>query len=158
MRWAARAATRATSPVRARSPGWPRPTERRPGEVAGKTLDGDQVSLADLPARSVVVNVWGSWCPPCRAEAPTSPRPRDARGRGRGLPRHRRARPEPRPRPGRSYARFDVPYPSIYDPDGKALLAFRGTLPPNAIPSTVIIDEQGRIAARVLGAVTARAR
>ncbi len=36
--------------------------------------------------------------------------------------------------------RFDIPYPSIYDPQGSTLLAFRGTLPPNAIPSTVVID------------------
>ena len=50
--------------------------------------------------------------------------------------------------------RFDIPYPSIYDQQGSTLLAFRGTLSPNAIPSTVIIDRQGRVAASVLGEVT----
>ena len=50
--------------------------------------------------------------------------------------------------------RFEVPYPSIYDQQGKTLLAFRGTLSPNAIPSTVVIDDQGRVAASVIGETT----
>jgi peroxiredoxin len=45
-------------------------------------------------------------------------------------------------------------YPSIFDQPGKVALAFQGTVPPAAIPSTLIIDERGRIAARALGAVT----
>jgi peroxiredoxin len=49
--------------------------------------------------------------------------------------------------------RFSVPYPSIYDQEGRSLLAFRGTLSPNSVPSTVIIDKQGRVAASVLGEV-----
>ena len=47
-----------------------------------------------------------------------------------------------------------MPYPSIYDQRGRTLLAFRDTLPPNSIPSTVVIDDQGRVAASVLGEVT----
>jgi hypothetical protein len=47
--------------------------------------------------------------------------------------------------------RFDIPYDSIYDPDGATLLAFHGTLPPMTIPSFVFIDSEGRVAARVLG-------
>ncbi len=50
--------------------------------------------------------------------------------------------------------RFDIPYPSIYDQQGRTLLAFRGTLNPNAIPSTVIIDREGRVAASVLGEIS----
>jgi len=50
--------------------------------------------------------------------------------------------------------RFEVPYPSIYDQQGKTLLAFRGTLSPNAIPSTVVIDAEGRVAASVIGEVS----
>jgi len=50
--------------------------------------------------------------------------------------------------------RFDVPYPSIYDQGGKTLLAFRGTLSPNSVPSTVVLDPQGRVASSVLGAIT----
>ena len=47
----------------------------------------------------------------------------------------------------------DVPYSSIFDPGGRNLLAFRGTLPPQAIPSTVVVDAQGRVAASIIGPV-----
>jgi hypothetical protein len=50
--------------------------------------------------------------------------------------------------------RFDIPYDSIYDPDGNTLLAFHGTLPPMAIPSFVFIDTEGRVAGRALDSVT----
>jgi peroxiredoxin len=50
--------------------------------------------------------------------------------------------------------RYDIPYDSIYDPDGRSLLAFHGTLAPNSIPSTVVIDREGRVAASVIGQVT----
>ena len=50
--------------------------------------------------------------------------------------------------------RYKIPYASIYDPDGQTLLAFHGTLPPNSIPSTVVIDQQGRVSASVIGSIT----
>jgi hypothetical protein len=50
--------------------------------------------------------------------------------------------------------RYRIPYESIYDPDGRTLLAFHDTLPPNSIPSTVILDRQGRVAASVIGEIT----
>jgi len=50
--------------------------------------------------------------------------------------------------------RYKIPYDSIYDPDGRTLLAFHGTLPPNSIPSTVVIDRQGRVSASVIGSIT----
>jgi peroxiredoxin len=45
-------------------------------------------------------------------------------------------------------------YPSIYDESGRAMLAFRG-VPPNAVPSTFVLDKQHRVAAAFLGAVIA---
>ena len=50
---------------------------------------------------------------------------------------------------------FGVTYPSVYDPSGKLLLGFAKTLPATAIPSTLVIDADGRVAARILGATTA---
>lgn len=52
--------------------------------------------------------------------------------------------------------RFDVPYPSVYSPDGKAMLQFQGTLSPNSIPSFVVLGAEGRGAASVLGALPSR--
>ena len=49
---------------------------------------------------------------------------------------------------------FDVPYPNVFDPDGDLLLRFGRDLPPSAIPSTIVVDGQGRIAARILGETT----
>jgi peroxiredoxin len=46
---------------------------------------------------------------------------------------------------------FDVPFPSLYDPDGNALLAFGGVLGPRTIPGTLVLDRDGRVAATVVG-------
>jgi thiol-disulfide isomerase/thioredoxin len=129
--------------------------ERRPvGTLEGETLDGEQVSLADYRGQVVVVNVWGSWCPPCRTEAPLLARlARQLEGRDvvfLGINTR-----DSDPSQALAFERtFDVPYDSVYDPDGRALLAFSGTLPPSAIPSTVVVDGQGRVAASIIGEVT----
>lgn len=125
-----------------------------PGQVSGETLEGEQVALADFEGKVVVVNVWGSWCPPCRAEAD------DLAAAARQLPDDRVAflginnRDHSLAAAQAFQRKFDVPYPSIYDPAGETLLSFYGTLTPNSIPSTVLIDEQGRVAASVLGEIT----
>ena len=125
-----------------------------PGQVSGETLEGEQIALADFEGKVVVVNVWGSWCPPCRAEAD------DLAAAARQLPDDRVAflginnRDHSRAAAIAFQRKFDVPYPSIYDPAGETLLSFYGTLTPNSIPSTVLIDEQGRVAASVLGEIT----
>lgn len=126
----------------------------RPGEVSGTTLDGNEVSLSDHRGKVVVLNVWGSWCPPCRAEAPMlAEAARDLTGKGVVFLGINSRNPE-RAGPRAFERRFDVPYESIYDPDGRTLLAFHGTLSPNSIPSTVVIDRQGRVAASVIGSVS----
>jgi thiol-disulfide isomerase/thioredoxin len=132
----------------------PAADRQKPGEVAGTTLDGDQISLDDYAGDVVVVNVWGSWCSPCRSEAPMlAAAARDLAGDEVAfLGIDSRDPSEPAARA--FVRRFDIPYPSIYDQSGRTLLAFRDTLAPNAIPSTVIIDRQGRVAASVLGEIT----
>ena len=121
--------------------------------VSGTSLDGKPLSTADFRGKVLVVNVWGSWCAPCRAEAPALQGASEAtRGRAQFLGITTR---DNDPAQARAFVRaFSIGYPSIYDPDGKALLVFAGTLPPSAIPSTLIIDEQGRLAARVLGEIS----
>jgi thiol-disulfide isomerase/thioredoxin len=127
---------------------------KEPGEVAGETLDGEPIALEDFRGETVVVNVWGSWCAPCRAEAPdlvaASEELADDGVRFLGI----NSRDLDKAAAKAFQRRFEVPYPSIYDQQGRTLLAFRGTLSPNAIPSTVVIDEQGRVAASVIGEVS----
>ena len=127
---------------------------QEPGDVSGKTIYGEPVSLSDYEGQVVVVNVWGSWCTPCRAEAPMlAEAARDLRSDDvafLGIDSR-----DPSESAARAFVRtFDIPYPSIYDQEGRTLLAFRGTLAPSSIPSTVVIDREGRVAASVLGEIT----
>lgn len=126
----------------------------RPGEVSGESLSGDPLSLADYEGRTVVVNVWGSWCAPCRAEAPDLVAAAEQLAKDDVAFLGINSRDLNQAAALAFQRRYDVPYPSIYDQSGRTLLAFRGTLTPNAIPSTVVIDEQGRVAASVLGEVS----
>lgn len=78
---------------------------------------------------------------------------RGARPAGRAVRRRQRREPNGE-RPAQQFEEeFGITYPSVYDPKGDALLSFRDTVPPKAIPSTLVIDREGRIAARILGAI-----
>jgi thiol-disulfide isomerase/thioredoxin len=122
--------------------------------VSGPALGSNQtISTLDYRGKVVVINVWGSWCPPCRKEAPdlqaASVETKDV-AQFVGI-----TSKDYDPAPAEAFVRsFKITYPSIYDPSGKVLLAFAGDLPPSAIPSTMIIDRQGRLAVRVLSEVS----
>jgi thiol-disulfide isomerase/thioredoxin len=125
-----------------------------PVAFAGRTLTGDRFDVTTHRGQVVVVNVWGSWCPPCIAEAPALERVWD-QTRSRDV-QFVGVNTRDQPAAARAHERrFDVSYPSIDDDGGRVLLAFRGTLPPLAIPSTLVLDRRGRVAARVLGQVEA---
>jgi thiol-disulfide isomerase/thioredoxin len=121
-----------------------------PVALSGENLDGGDLSLEQFRGTPVVAVVWGSWCAPCRAEAPAvvgaaEELGGDAQFVGINI---RDGSPEQ----ARSFVRtFDVPYPSFYSPDGEALLPFSGTLTPNSIPSFVVLDREGRVAASIIG-------
>lgn len=131
----------------------PEKDREKPGKVSGETLEGDEVSLDDYAGKIVVVNVWGAWCPPCRAEADDlSEAARRLADDGvvfLGI----NTRDNGRDTALAFQESRDVPYSSIFDPGGRNLLAFRGTLPPQAIPSTVVVDARGRVAASIIGPV-----
>lgn len=121
-----------------------------PIELTGTDLDGKEVDLADLRGKPVVVNVWWSQCGPCRVEQPDLNEAAAELGdRASFIGLNIR---DSSADAARSYVRgFEVPYPSIYSADGSALLPFSGTLTPRSIPSTVVLDAEGRIAASVQG-------
>ena len=118
--------------------------------LTGRDLDGHDLDLASFRGKPVVVVVWGSWCTPCRAEAPDVVAAANQLGdRAQFVGVNIR---DASPDQAKAFVRtFDVPYPSYFSPRGEALLAFRGTLSPNSIPSFVVLDAQGRVAASIIG-------
>jgi thiol-disulfide isomerase/thioredoxin len=121
--------------------------------VTGTTLTGQRFSLTADHGDLVVMNFWGSWCAPCRAEAPALTT----------LATHFSHDPvrfvgddvHDYPDAARAFEHtFGVPYPSLNDPGSKVALAFHSSVPPIAIPSTLLIDRTGHIAGIVVGQVT----
>lgn len=129
------------------------PADRgEPVELDGGTLTGDVLDLADLRGDVVVVNVWGSWCAPCRTEAPVLAAlsaeylDRGVRFVGVDVKDNRAAAVA-------FEAGYGITYPSIEDVDGRAVLALSQYVPASAVPVTLVLDRTGRVGARVLGAI-----
>ena len=131
---------------------WVAPADRDAvNGVTGTLLDGKPFDLSDWRGHVVVVNFWGSWCAECREETRALEQVhRDTAGDGvefLGI-NVREDRPQ-----ALSYNRDNhVTYPSLYDPSSLLGLRFHG-MPPNATPTTIVLDRQGRIAARHSGTI-----
>jgi thiol-disulfide isomerase/thioredoxin len=121
--------------------------------VTGTLLSGSRFTLAQYHGHVVVLNFWGSWCTPCRAEAPSLSRlarhftPSGVRFLGVDI--------RDSPATAAAFQRdFGISYPSLNDPGDVIALDFRNTVPPAGIPTTLVIGRDGRIAARVIGEVS----
>ena len=119
--------------------------------VHGTLLDGSPFDLSALRGKVVVVNFWGSWCAPCVAEAKALEQVyRDERAHGVqfvGIDvRDDRASAQAFVR------KHEVSYPSLYDPSSLLALQFTG-MPPNATPTTIVVDRTGHVAARYSGQI-----
>jgi thiol-disulfide isomerase/thioredoxin len=128
------------------------PADRKPvGKVAGNLLGGGSFDLAAWRGDVVVVNFWESNCEPCRTEAQALNQVYlDNRANGvRFLGVDIR---DGQAQAGQFVRSHHVPYPSLFDPSGQAGLAFI-PLPPNATPTTIVLDRRGRIAARQSGSI-----
>lgn len=128
------------------------PSEREgPIDLGGMSTRGGAVALADLRGAVVVVNVWYASCAPCRAEAPDlAAISTEYAGQGvefLGINTRDDAAQ------AQAFERtFAIGYPSVLDAaTGSALLALRGQANPQAVPTTLVLDREGRVAARVVG-------
>ncbi|WP_152915969.1 TlpA family protein disulfide reductase [Arthrobacter sp. RIT-PI-e] len=127
------------------------PSERGdPVEVSGTLFDGTAVSSADWDDEVTVLNFWYAACAPCRAEAPDlvalhdEYEPQGARFYGVNI-RDEQATAEAFER------NFGIPYASFDDKDGGVLLGMTQYVPPQAVPTTLVLDREQRVSARILG-------
>ncbi|WP_441961171.1 TlpA disulfide reductase family protein [Mycolicibacterium houstonense] len=121
----------------------------RPGPLTGPSLidPATTISLDDFAGKVVVINVWGQWCGPCRAEIGQLEKVyTETRGQGvefLGI----NVRDNNRQAAVDFVTDRKVTFPSIYDPPMRTMIAFGGKYPTTVIPSTVVLDRQHRVAA-----------
>lgn len=127
------------------------------GALSGPDLmvDGKTTAVSDFPGKVVVLNLWGQWCGPCRAEAPQLEKvfaaTRDSGVQFIGID----------VRDQKQAARdfvidFKVSYPSIWDPEMRTVIALGGHYPTSVIPSTLVLDRKHRVVAVFLQALLAK--
>lgn len=123
--------------------------DRKPAPtLTGNDLDGRPLSSSTYAGKTLVVNVWGSWCPPCRKEAPALRKvskdyaAKDVQFLGIDIRDDASS--------AKAFNRTSgIAYPSFDDPSNLNGLRFSKSLPAQAIPTTWIIDSKGRVAVRI---------
>lgn len=132
----------------------PAPADREPAPVDREVQvlgedDGTVTSLADYAGEVVVLNFWASWCGPCREEQPDL---NEAVVALEGLPVSFLGVniDDTVPNALAHVREFEIPYPSLFDPS-VAYAAEFGAVGPRSIPTTIMIDHEGRVAARLFG-------
>ena len=121
-----------------------------PVQIEGTLYNGETVSSSAWPGEVTVLNFWYAACAPCREEAPDlvalheeyqsqgvqfyGVNIRDGKSNAEAFERN-----------------FGIPYPSFNDSDGGVLLSMTSYVPPQAVPTTLVLDKEGRVSARILG-------
>ncbi|HLS73284.1 MAG TPA: TlpA disulfide reductase family protein [Actinomycetaceae bacterium] len=131
---------------------WETDERTGPVELVGTTYGAEEVDLAEWRGDVVVLNFWYAACPPCRAEAgdlgAIHDDYQDEGVRMLGI--------NPRDDAGTAQAferTFEVPYPSLHDEAARGVAALQGVVPLQAMPTTVVLDAEGKVAGRVLGQI-----
>ena len=122
-------------------------------EFSGRTLTGSPLSFATYRGRVVVLNFWGSWCPPCRSEGPTlaalSSKYSHAKVSFLGVD------VEDTPVNAEAFEQgFGISYPSLNDPGQAVAQVISSVVPITATPTTLVIDPTGRVAGAIFGTAT----
>jgi thiol-disulfide isomerase/thioredoxin len=132
----------------------PRADRAEPVTMSGELLDGTPWDITSTRGSVLVLNVWGSWCPPCVAEAPDlqeaweTVQADELAVQFMGIDFREEA--------ARGVAfneKYGITYPSLSDEAGVLILRLQGKAP--TVPTTLVLDPEGRIAARVNGTVDA---
>jgi peroxiredoxin len=122
-------------------------------DVTATSLTGTTVNLSSYRGKTVVLNFWGSWCPPCRAEAPTlAVLAQQYHSRGVAF-----LGDDVGDTPSNALAftrSAGIGYPSISDPGYLVVQKFSQVTPVSDTPTTVVIDKTGHVAGMVLGEVS----
>ena len=134
------------------------PADREPAPtLTGTDLEGEPLSTDDYEGQVLVINVWGSWCPPCRAEAPVLKELSELYADSNpGEVQFLGVLNRTKPAAAKAFNdKVGIAYPSFTDEGGSLELRFVDSLPSQAIPTTWVIDQQGQVAARLLDEVSA---
>lgn len=123
-------------------------------EITGELLDGTDFDLADWTGSVVVINFWGSWCAPCREEAPELVGAYESR-KSEGVEFLGVDLRDERDAATAFHDRYGIEYPSLFDPAGETILGFTD-IPPNVVPATVILDRELRTAVVFRKTITQR--
>lgn len=129
------------------------PSDRKSAvQINGSLFNGTTVAPADFQGKVTILNFWFAACAPCRVEAPILEelhqefKDQGVQFFGVNL-RDEKATAEAFEKT------FNLTYPSFDDKDGAVLLSVSGLVPPGAVPTTLVLDKQGRVASRVLGEI-----
>jgi DsbE subfamily thiol:disulfide oxidoreductase len=112
-------------------------------------LDGSAVTSEALAGRPTVVNFWATWCGPCEREQPMLAREAREHGAVSFVGVNFRDQEDAALE---WLSRYDVPYPSVADPNGQLATRFGVT---TGLPTTIVVDADGRFRYRVLGELDA---
>lgn len=133
----------------------PKSERTDPIDLEFTVLDGQKTSLADIrkDGTITVINLWYAACPPCRKEAPEL---EEVAEKYKGKAQLIGANVRDQEAAAQAFVEnFNVSYPVMLDSNGEMVGLLSDVLPPRATPSTVVLDSEGRPAARVVGAVEA---
>ncbi|MDQ0211576.1 thiol-disulfide isomerase/thioredoxin [Arthrobacter bambusae] len=120
--------------------------------IKGTLFDGTAVTPQDLLGKVTVLNFWFAACAPCRVEAPILEELHQE-FKSKGVQFYGVNLRDEKATADAFDQTFKLTYPSFNDKDGAVLLSVSGIVPPGAVPTTLVLDKEGKVAARVLGEI-----